>query len=65
MSLEILRNGLTVGGHSWLLTTRSETGRLRAAPWVLRARRSEFRYLAEIRDASCDAAQYEARVTIR
>src|ERR1019366_7661952 len=53
-------------GRIWLSTTRSkntaaENGTLSGKG----GQKHEFPYLTEIRDASFDAGQYEARVTIR
>jgi hypothetical protein len=66
MSLEILRNGQAVGRsqlafNDEIRNTAGENGTLSGKS----EQKHEFPYLAEIRDASFDAGQYEARVTIR
>jgi len=66
ISLEILRNG-QVAGKSGLAfndkirNTAGENGTLSGKS----EQKHEFPYLADIRDASFEAGQYEARVTIR
>ncbi len=66
MSLEIMRNGQAVGRsqlafNDELKNTAAENGSLSGKG----EQKHEFPYLAELRDASFDAGQYEARVTIR
>jgi hypothetical protein len=66
MSLEILRNGQAVGRsqlafNDEIRNTAAENGTMGGKG----DQKHEFPYLAEIRDASFDAGQYEARVTIR
>lgn len=66
ISLEILRNGQTVGRSQLgfkdeIKNTAGENGTLSGKS----EQKHEFPYLTEIRDASFDAGQYEARVTVR
>jgi hypothetical protein len=66
ISLEILRNGQAVGRSSLafndeIKNTAGENGTLSGKS----EQKHEFPYLTEIRDATFDAGQYEARVTIR
>jgi len=66
ISLEILRNGQAVGRsqlafNDEIKNTAAEGGTLSGKG----DQKREFPYLTEIRDASFDAGQYEARVTIR
>ena len=66
ISLEILRNGQSVGRshlafNDEIKNTAAENGTLSGKG----EQKHEFPYLTEIRDASFDAGQYEARVTIR
>lgn len=66
ISLEILRNGQAVGRsqlafNDEIKNTAAESGTLSGKG----EQKHEFPYLTQIRDASFDAGQYEARVTIR
>jgi hypothetical protein len=66
ISLEILRNGQAVGRsqlafNDEIRNTTTENGTMGSKG----EQKHEFPYLSDMRDASFDAGQYEARVTIR
>lgn len=66
LSLEILRNGQAVGRSQLAFNDKirniaGENGTLSGKS----EQKHEFPYLTEIRDATFDAGQYEARVTVR
>jgi hypothetical protein len=66
ISLEILRNGQAVGRsqlafNDEIKNAAGESGTM----GVKSEQKHEFPYLTEIRDATFDAGQYEARVTVR